>query len=150
MAAVDYNDGIYINDGYLTPVPSYQPTFQPTPQPTFQPTTSALLTNPFETTTWEPASSNIRIRFYWFIYATYFLSLFLLFCLLEYVGALRDSRDVLHTSALGSNIFIDFYSNININTDSTPSVIAMFLDKYKHREGLSKLRQSSVNLGLIE
>lgn len=100
--------------------------------------------NPFEGSTWEPAAANARIRFYWFIYASYFLSLFLLFSLLEYAGVQRNTRDVLHTSALASNVFTDFYSNTYTSTENMPTVIASLLNTYRKREGITVLRQSSI------
>ena len=125
-----------------SPKPTHQPTQQPSPQPTQQPTYSALLQNPFEKSTWQPAAANARIRFYWFIYASYFLLLFLMFCLLEYIGALRETRDLLHTSALDSNVFADFYSNVS-SLENTPTIVAQLVDKYKKREG--RLRESGTN-----
>ena len=67
-----------------------------------------------------------------------------MFCLLEYIGVLRETRDLLHTSALDSNVFADFYSSVR-SLQSTPTIIAQLVDKYQKREGLTRLRESGTS-----
>lgn len=86
----------------------------------------------------------MRVRFYWFIYSSYFLLLFLLFYFLEYIGALRITRDVLHNSALDSNTFCSFYSHFSSTIEKTPTIIVRLLDSYKEREG-SIINTSTAN-----
>ena len=143
-----------INGGgvYTASLPTYAPTLNPTQAPTFilsqSPSTketSSLISSPFDSYTWSPDESGKRIKYYMFVYAAYFMLLFLLLWFFEYIGALRETRDLLHSSAINSNLFIDFYSKLGTtNKSTTPKLIYRLLSIQKNRESETVLSSLAI------
>ena len=124
--------------GLSLPPQSSRPSPPPSPQPSESKESSALYSSPFDSNTWQPAAADARIKFYWFIYSSYFLFLFLMFYVLENVGVLSRTRDTLHSSAFESNNFISFFGKNTISSVNKSSIIIKLHEKSRHRDELNE------------